>query len=55
MVFRQVSIANFFQKIPKSKVNSITYDNGVQFEKHQDTEQKLQKQTNNLDFSIATI
>jgi len=32
-----------FKNIPKTKLNSITYDNGVQFNKHQDTEQKLKK------------
>ena len=31
------------KELPKTKVKNITYDNGVQFEKHQDTEQKLQK------------
>lgn len=30
-----------FESIPKSKLRTITYDNGVQFSKHQDTEQKL--------------
>jgi IS30 family transposase len=30
-----------FKNIPTTKLNSITYDNGVQFNKHQDTEQKL--------------
>lgn len=41
-----------FKKLPRTKVKSITYDNGVQFEKHQDTEQKLQKVTNNNNFNI---
>jgi IS30 family transposase len=40
------------KKLPKTKVKSITYDNGVQFEKHQDTEQKLRKITNNNNFNI---
>jgi transposase, IS30 family len=30
-----------FSKLPKNKFQTITYDNGVQFAKHQDTEQKL--------------
>jgi transposase, IS30 family len=30
-----------FGKLPKSKRKSITYDNGVQFNKYEDTEQKL--------------
>jgi len=40
------------KKLPKTKVKSITYDNGVQFEKHQDTEQKLRKITSNNNFNI---
>ena len=30
-----------FKQIPKSKIKSITYDNGVQFNKYEDTEKKL--------------
>jgi transposase, IS30 family len=37
----QTLTINSFNKLPKTKVKSITYDNGVQFSKHQDTEQKL--------------
>jgi transposase, IS30 family len=35
-----------FKTIPKSKLKTITYDNGVQFSKHQDTEQKLNSNKN---------
>lgn len=41
-----------FKNIPKTKLNSITYDNGVQFNKHQDTELKLQQTTQNKGFGI---
>lgn len=41
-----------FKKLPKTKVKSITYDNGVQFEKHQDTEHKLRSITENENFNI---
>jgi len=41
-----------FQRLPKTKIMSITYDNGSQFEKHQDTEQKLRDITQNKDFGI---
>jgi transposase, IS30 family len=43
-----------FQTIPKSKLKTITYDNGVQFSKHQDTEQKLNqlKKTKNTNIEI---
>jgi transposase, IS30 family len=37
----QTLTINSFNKLPKTKVKSITYDNGVQFSKYQDTEQKL--------------
>ena len=43
---------NSFQKLPKSKVKSITYDNGVQFNKYEDTEEKLKKQTKDKNFNI---
>lgn len=43
---------NSFAKIPKSKVKSITYDNGVQFNKFEDTEEKIIKQTKNKKFAI---
>jgi IS30 family transposase len=43
---------NSFQKLPKTKIKSITYDNGVQFNKFEDTEQKLKKQTKNDYFNI---
>jgi transposase, IS30 family len=43
---------NSFQKLPKSRVKSITYDNGVQFNKYEDTEEKLRKQTKNQEFGI---
>ena len=32
-----------FKKIPKSKINSLIYDNGTQFESNLDTEQKLKQ------------
>jgi IS30 family transposase len=41
-----------FQKIPKTKLKSITYDNGTQFAKHEDTEEKIQKLTKDKKFSI---
>lgn len=39
---QEITIQTFSQ-IPQDKLQSITYDNGVQFSKHQDTEQKLNK------------
>jgi IS30 family transposase len=41
-----------FKNIPKTKIRSITYDNGVQFEKYQDTEHKLQQAAQNKYFGI---
>jgi len=41
-----------FQKLPKKKVKSITYDNGVQFNKYEDMEEKLQKHTKDEKFGI---
>jgi IS30 family transposase len=43
---------NRFNKIPKSKIKSCIYDNGVQFNKYEDTEQKLSKLTKNDNFNI---
>jgi IS30 family transposase len=43
---------NSFKKLPRTKIKSITYDNGVQFNKHEDTEDKLQKITRNKNFNI---
>jgi len=43
---------NSFKKLPKSKVKSITYDNGVQFSKFEDTENRLRKSIKNQKFSI---
>jgi transposase, IS30 family len=37
----QILTINSLKKLPKTKVKSITYDNGVQFSKYEDTEQKL--------------
>jgi transposase, IS30 family len=37
----QKSTLESFKTIPKNKLHSITYDNGVQFSKHQDTQKKL--------------
>jgi transposase, IS30 family len=41
-----------FTILPRTRVKSITYDNGVQFNKHEDTENKLSKYTKNKGFSI---
>lgn len=41
-----------FSKLPKTKIKSITYDNGTQFAKHEDTEEKLRKNTGNKNFGI---
>lgn len=41
-----------FQKLSKTKIKTITYDNGVQFNKHEDTEEKLKKHTKDKSFSI---
>lgn len=43
---------NSFQKLPKSKIKSITYDNGVQFNKHEDMEEKLRKELKDKSFNI---
>ena len=48
----QILTLNSFQKLPADRIKSITYDNGVQFNKHEDTEVKLIKQTKNDDFNI---
>jgi transposase, IS30 family len=48
----QTLTINSFNKLPKTKVKSITYDNGVQFNKHEDTQQKLSKHIQNKEFTI---
>jgi transposase, IS30 family len=37
----QKSTLEAFKTVPKNKLHTITYDNGVQFSKHQDTEKRL--------------
>lgn len=44
----QTTTIKRFKQLPENKLATITYDNGVQFAKHQDTEQKL-----NIDIYFA--